>query len=124
MWRGLQIECKIINNLLLNYNKGKYASKFMTVTFKCAKKMKQISPAAVHVDGTARPQIIDYNSNPKIYNLLKEYLKISKIPNLINTSFNMHEEPIVYTPRDAIKSFLSSRIDYLFIGDFLVSKKI
>ena len=83
-----------------------------------------MSPAAVHVDGTARPQIIDYKSNPKIYNLLKEYLKISKIPNLINTSFNMHEEPIVYTPRDAIKSFLSSRIDYLFIGDFLVSKKI
>jgi|TARA_B100001964_G_scaffold111991_1_gene124969 carbamoyltransferase len=115
---------KYANKMYLNYNKGKCASKFMTVTFKCTKKMKQISPATVHIDGTARPQIIDYNSNPKIYNLLKEYLKISKIPNMINTSFNMHEEPIVYTPRDAIKSFLSSKIDYLFIGDFLASKRI
>ena len=51
-----------------------------------------------------------------------DYFKISKIPNLINTSFNMHEEPIVCNPEDAIKSFLRSKIDYLFIEGFLIKK--
>ena len=89
---------------------------------KCSNIMKRLSPATVHVDGTARPQIINQKVNPKIYKLLNEYYNLSKIPNLINTSFNMHEEPIVCSPEDAIKSFLRSNIDYLFIGDFLVRK--
>jgi carbamoyltransferase len=113
---------KHATKMYLNYKKGKFTSKFMTVTYKCTNKMKKLSPATVHIDGTARPQVINYKINPKIYNLLKEYYKISKIPSLINTSFNMHEEPIVCSPNDAIRSFLRSNIDFLFIGDFLVKK--
>ena len=85
--------------------------------------MKKISPAPVHIDGTARPQIIDKSVNPRAYKILNEYYKISKNPNLINTSFNMHEEPIVYTPEDAIKSFKRSKLDYLYIGDYLIKKQ-
>ena len=73
--------------------------------------MISLSPAAVHIDDTARPQFINRINNPKLYNILNEYYKISKIPNLINTSFNMHEEPIVYSPNDAIRAFLQSKID-------------
>ena len=51
-------------------------------------------------------QIISKKQNKLIYEILAKYYKISKIPNLINTSFNMHEEPIVCSPNDAIKSFL------------------
>ena len=106
-----------------NYKKGIYSSKFMTITYNCSNLMKKISPAPVHIDGTARPQIIDKSVNPRAYKILNEYYKISKNPNLINTSFNMHEEPIVYTPEDAIKSFKRSKLDYLYIGDYLIKKQ-
>ena len=96
--------------------------KFMTETFNCSNIMKKISPATIHVDGTARPQIISKKQNKLIYEILAKYYKISKIPNLINTSFNMHEEPIVCSPNDAIKSFLKSKVDYLFIGKYLIEK--
>ena len=92
----------------------------MTVTAKCTKKAIKYSPAAVHVDNTARPQIITNEDNKKIYNILNQYFKISKIPNLINTSFNVHEEPIVCTPNDAMRAFKTSKLDYLYIGDYIV----
>ena len=113
---------KQAKNMYLKFNKGKYASKFMTSTFNCTNKMKKISPATVHVDGTARPQIIFKNQNPIAYEILEKYFKLTKIPNLINTSFNMHEEPIVCSPKDALKSFRRSKIDYLFIGKFLIKR--
>ena len=94
----------------------------MTSTFNCTNLMKRKSPATIHIDGTARPQILDRKQNPIAYKILKSYYKLSKIPNLINTSFNMHEEPIVCSPEDAIKSFLKSKIDYLFIGNYLIQK--
>ena len=52
--------------------------------------------------------------------ILEEYYKLTKIPSLVNTSFNMHEEPIVCSPSDAIRSFQRGHLDYLAIGDFLV----
>lgn len=106
--------------MYINSNIGRHTSKFMTITYKCSKKMKKISPAVVHVDGTARPQIVEFKNNPKLYNILNEYYKISGIPNLINTSFNLHEEPIVYSPRDALKTFKKSKLDYLYIGNYLL----
>ncbi len=109
--------------MFYNTSKGKFSGMFMTLTYHCKKKMISLSPAAVHIDDTARPQFINRINNPKLYNILNEYYKISKIPNLINTSFNMHEEPIVYSPNDAIRAFLQSKIDYLYIGNFLLSKK-
>ena len=75
--------------------------------------MREQCPAAVHVDGTARPQLIRREVNPGYYDILKEYEAISGIPSLINTSFNMHEEPIVNTPRDAVRAFLQGALDYL-----------
>ena len=96
------------------------ASKFMTVTARCSKKAIKFSPAAVHIDSTARPQIITRNDNKKIFNILTHYYKISKIPNLINTSFNVHEEPIVCSPNDAIRAFKTSKLDYLYIEDYIV----
>ena len=58
----------------------------------------------------------------KIYKILSEYYKISKIPNLINTSFNVHEEPIVCSPNDAVRAYEESKIDYLFIGNYIVER--
>jgi carbamoyltransferase len=105
-----------------NIKGAEHAAEFMTITFDCTEKMKQDCPAAVHVDGTARPQLIRREVNPGYYDILKEYEKISGIPSLINTSFNMHEEPIVCTPFDAVRAFLMGNLDYLAIGPFLVKQ--
>jgi len=97
-----------------------YAARFMTVTFNCTDFMRKVCPAAVHVDGTARPQLVRDDTNPSFHGILTEYYRLSGIPSIINTSFNMHEEPIVNSPGDAIRAFLQGNLDYLAIGDFLV----
>ncbi|MFQ5601704.1 MAG: carbamoyltransferase [bacterium] len=105
----------------VNLKGADYPAKFMTITFDCTDYMKKASPATVHVDGTARPQLIDEQTNPSYYGILKEYHKITGIPTIVNTSFNMHEEPIVCTPNDAIRSFQCGHLEYLAIGNFLVT---
>jgi carbamoyltransferase len=99
---------------------AEFAAQFMTITLDCTDYMKRSCPAAVHVDGTARPQLIREEVNPSYYRILREYYSLSGIPSLINTSFNMHEEPIVNSPRDAVRAFLQGNIDYLAMGNFLV----
>jgi carbamoyltransferase len=100
---------------------GEFAAMFMTITFDCTPWMRQNCPAAVHVDGTARPQLVSEESNGSFYRILREYKAITGIPSVINTSFNMHEEPIVCSPDDAIRAFLLGKLDDLAIGNFLVS---
>ncbi len=104
----------------LNIDGAEYAAMFMTVTFDCTDFMKQNCPAAVHVDGTARPQLVTPESNPSYYRILSEYKKLTGIPSVINTSFNMHEEPIVCSPNDAIRAFQLGKLDYLAMGPFLI----
>jgi carbamoyltransferase len=99
---------------------AEYAAQFMTLTFDCTEAMKRDCPAAVHIDGTARPQLVTQESSSSFHRILTEYHKLTGIPSLINTSFNMHEEPIVCTPDDAVRAFLQGNLDYLAIGDYLV----
>jgi carbamoyltransferase len=100
---------------------AEHAAQFMTVTFDCTERMKRESPAAVHVDGTARPQLVTAEGNPSFHRIISEYHQLTGIPSVINTSFNMHEEPIVCSPDDAIRAFLQGNLDYLAIGDYLVA---
>ena len=86
-------------------------AEYMTITFDCTEEMKRTCPAAVHVDGTARPQFVRPESNPSFYRILESYYRLTGIPALINTSFNMHEEPIVCSPSDAIGAFLLGNLD-------------
>lgn len=106
-----------------NMDGARYPAKFMTITFDCTPRMKKTCPAVVHVDGTARPQIIEKETNPGYYKIVDEYRKITGLPTIINTSYNMHEEPIVCTPSDAIRSFTVGNLDYLAIGNFLLKNK-
>jgi carbamoyltransferase len=104
----------------LNVDASPEAVRFMTITCDSTPLMGHESPAAVHVDGTARPQIIRREDNEPYYRIVEEYHRLTGIPTLINTSFNMHEEPIVCTPQDAIRAFLEGGLDYLSLGPFLV----
>ena len=101
---------------------AEHSAEFMTITFDCTEFMRENCPAAVHVDGTARPQLVRREVNPGYYDILKEYEKLSGVPSLINTSFNMHEEPIVNSPEDAVRAFVQGALDYLAIGPFLVKQ--
>ena len=103
-----------------NMDGAEMAAQFMTITFDCTDFMRRTCPAAVHIDGTARPQLVRQEVNPSFYRILQEYWRLSGIPSIINTSFNMHEEPIVNSPSDAIRAFLKGNLDYLAIGDCLV----
>lgn len=103
-----------------NLDGARHTAQFMTITFNCTDWMKQHCPAVVHVDGTARPQLISKSVNPSYYQILKEYHALTGLPCLINTSFNLHGEPIVCTPKDAVNSFLQGGLDYLAAGPYLL----
>jgi carbamoyltransferase len=79
-------------------------------------------PAIVHVDGTARVQTVRRDQNERLYLLLQEFDKLTGVPVLLNTSFNIKGEPIVETPADAMRCFLSTGIDYLVLHDMLIEK--
>jgi len=96
-----------------------YPARFMTIACDCTALMKQASPGVVHLDGTARPQLISKKVEPFYYDVLSHYHKRTGIPSLINTSFNMHEEPMVCTPRDAVRAFRQGKLDALAMGRFL-----
>jgi carbamoyltransferase len=96
------------------------AARFMTMTFNCRARMRDESPAVCHVDGTARPQLVRPDDNPEYYAILRDYHALTGIPSLVNTSFNIHDEPIVYSPRDAVRAFLQSQLDGLILGDVLI----
>ena len=97
------------------------SARFMTITFNCTPRMRRESPGVVHVDGTARPQLIDADTTPDFYSILQAYYQRTGIPSLINTSFNMHEEPIVCSPADALRSFQQGNLGYLALGNWLVT---
>ena len=100
---------------------GREAARYMTMTFDCTPEMLQESPAAVHVDHTARPQIISAMDNPDMHAILTEYRRLTGRSSLINTSFNMHEEPIVSSVDDALKAFRESTLPYMAIENVLVT---
>jgi carbamoyltransferase len=104
----------------LNVEPARDSARFMTVTFDCTDWMKSTCPGVVHLDGTARPQLVRKEDNPSYHRIIEEFGKLTGVSTIINTSFNMHEEPIVCSPQDAIRAFRLGHLDYLAIGDFVV----
>ncbi len=92
---------------------------FMITVIEVAEEYKEKIPAVVHVDGTARPQMVSRKTNPRYWNLINEFKKITGIPMLLNTSFNV-QEPIVCTPVDAINTFNNANFDALVLENNLV----
>lgn len=107
--------------LYRNVDGARHGAQFMTLCFTCTEKMQELSPAVVHVDATARPQLVTEQSNPDAWAILRAYRARTGVPTLINTSFNIHEEPIVCSADDALAAFVESGLDYLALGDYLLS---
>ena len=105
---------------LKNYDAARsIAASYMTITYDVTDLCKQVAPAIVHVDGTARPQLVDRDSNPSMFGILTEYKKRRGFSIVVNTSFNMHEEPIIRTPAEAVESVRQANLDVLAIGDYI-----
>jgi len=100
-----------------------HPSPYMTFSFTVNEKWRDKIREVVHVDNTARPQIVDEKSNPKFCSLLKSFHKKTGLPVLINTSLNRRGEPVVCSPDDALNMFYGSGLEYLVMGNLLVKKK-
>ena len=98
-------------------------SPHMLMACKVRKNKKKLIPAVVHVDDTCRVQTVNKKTNVKFNNLLEEFYKLTNIPVVLNTSFNVKGQPIVNTPQQAIDTFKKTNIDVLVLGEFILTKK-
>jgi carbamoyltransferase len=97
-------------------------SPFMILTAQVRPEKRGVIPSVTHVDGSARPQTVEKEINPLYWRLIDEFGRRTGVPVIMNTSFNLRGEAIVNTPTDAVRTFFSSGMDYLIIGNFVVEK--
>lgn len=95
---------------------------YMEKAFSIRGEKRNLIPAVTHFDGTGRLQTVRREVNPLFYELIDEFYKITGVPVVMNTSFNLQGEPIVCTPKDAIRTFYSSGLDALIIGNYIIEK--
>ena len=100
----------------------RHPAPYMTFAFKVAEHWKERIPEVVHMDGTARAQVVTQATNPRYYALIEELERLRGVPVVLNTSLNRRGEPIVCTPTDALDMFYGSDLQFLFIEDLLVRK--
>ena len=105
-----------------NFFELKQSSPHMLIACKVKKNAEKLIPAVVHIDKTCRVQTVKKKLNEKFYLLINEFKKITKIPVILNTSFNIKGQPIINNPEEAIKSFKNTKIDVLAIGDYIINK--
>ena len=99
-----------------------HPSPFMILVFDVRPEKRALVPAITHVDGTGRVQTVSRQTNPRYWALIKAFERLTGVGVVLNTSFNVMGEPIVCQPQEAIECFLSTGIDRLIIGDYLVEK--
>ncbi len=92
---------------------NRYATRFMTITCAVRPEWHSRIPAVIHVDGTARPQVVRDSENQLYADILRRYRAATGIPVLINTSFNVHEEPIVNRPSECLQALRDGRVDFI-----------
>ena len=98
------------------------SARFMTLCFECSPAMKASCPGVVHVDGTARPQIVRREDNAPYHQILTRFKALTGKGSIVNTSFNMHEEPIVANAKDALNAWRRADLDALVLGPFFITR--
>lgn len=105
------IASELASQSLVGWNESHYSSRFMTMTYGCTPEFIKSCPACVHVDGSARPQVVFEDVDPFLHALLMQFHQKTGDLALINTSFNNHEEPIVCSPDDALAALMRGNVD-------------
>ena len=112
-------------NEVFDVTKSRYTAEFMTMLYGTREEWQDRIPAVVHpVDKTARIQIVTENSNPKFYELINKFNEVTGIPVLLNTSFNVHGEPIVCHPKEGFVHLENGIVDILVVNDNIYTKKV
>jgi carbamoyltransferase len=119
-WRPFAPSC--LAEAADEYFEGCRDAPFMILTFDVRPEKRAVIPAVTHADNTARVQTVSRDTNPLYWQLIREFARLTGVPVVMNTSFNLRGEPIVCTPTDAIRTFYSSGLDVLVIGNFILSK--
>jgi carbamoyltransferase len=119
-WRPFAPSCLV--ERASEYFEGCHDAPFMIFTFDVRPEKRAEIPAVTHADNTARVQTVTREANPRYWRLIKEFEKLTGTPVIMNTSFNLRGEPIVCTPKDAIRTFYSCGLDFLAIGSFIIAK--
>src|SRR6185436_18977482 len=104
------------------YFEGCTDAPYMIVTFDVLPDKRSVIPAVTHTDNTARVQTVNRDTNPRYWKLIESFAKLTGVPVIMNTSFNLRGEPIVCTPKDAVRTFYSSGLDFLIMGNFVIAK--
>jgi carbamoyltransferase len=105
-----------------NYLDDSFYAPFMIVTFPVRQTCIPDMAGVTHIDGTTRPQMVTREVNARFYDAIKAFGERTGVPMVLNTSFNQKGEPIVNTPRDALRTFFSSGLDALFMNNMLIRK--
>ena len=95
---------------------------FMMQVYKIKNEKQKNVPAVTHVDGTGRLQTVNKDTNPKYYNLIKEFYNLTNVPMVLNTSFN-ENEPIVCKPEEALNTFIRTKMDIIILEDWVIKRK-
>ncbi len=120
-WRPLGPS--ILSGREADYFETPFTTPFMLFTLPVRSDKQEEIPVVVHSDGTSRPQSVEKEVNPRYYRMIEHFEALTKVPMVVNTSFNTAFEPIVESPEDAISSFLQLGADYLAIEDYLVDRR-
>ena len=96
---------------------------FMEKVYQIKKEKRNKIPAVTHADGSGRLQTVSRETNPRYYRLIEQFYKLTNIPIILNTSFNLNGEPVVCSPTDAIRTFNSCGLDVLVMGEYIIKKK-
>jgi carbamoyltransferase len=112
----------VLEERAAEYFEAKGFSPFMLLAARVREEKRALIPAVTHVDGTARVQAVSAKTNPAFRRLIEEFGRLTGVPMLLNTSFNLNNEPIVCTPLDALDSFQRSRMDCLVLEDLVVDR--
>ena len=110
----------ILKEYVSDYFELTCESPYMLLIAEVKKDKQKLVPSITHVDGTARVQTVTREDNGRFYDLIEAFHKITGVPVILNTSFNIAGEPIVETPADALKCFMSTEMDYLIIEEYFI----
>jgi carbamoyltransferase len=111
----------ILEDRVSEYFEQSHPAPSMLMVYQVKPDKRAQIPAVTHVDGSGRLQTVSRNTNARYYDLIRDFDRITGVPVVLNTSFN-EDEPIVCTPQDALNCFQRTRMDKLFLGDFLVER--
>ena len=111
----------ILEERVSEYFEQTHPSPTMLMVYQVKKDKQSVIPAVTHVDGSGRLQTVSRETNPRYYQLIRDFEKLTNVPVVLNTSFN-EDEPIVCTPEEAVNCFQRTRMDVLFLGNYMVQR--